>query len=447
MKHRKGLMAVEAGQVTEIAPSRYDVQLISAGEGSTGIYPPAALEQAAKDRIFPKGTHMYIDHPTTQENIQRKGVRSVRDLAAVLEEDARYDAATESLRAPVKVVGRYRTMIGEIWENIGTSIRAICYGHAGTWNGIKGNIVDEFAKGLSVDFVSKAGRGGQVLAVLEGAEQDEGLADGEAWVFPDGRIVTEADAVLDVAVQLGAVRMPLEEALESERREALSKLIAAAYQTTGADGRVTRWTHVRDYDEDAKLVWFVIDEATWQQSWTTDSFDQPQLVGDRVEVRVVTRYVPIDTEAMTAEHGRNTGMPEIDQKRLDELTKAEADAKAFEQQATAEKARADKAEADLAESRKETRESMIQAKLAGSKLSEEGQKRVREIVDLKGEAADEKFVVDAIASEEAYSASLGGQRAQRRVGFGASDTAPKPHEEAKPVTFTNAFGRTITIGE
>ena len=140
-------------------------------------------------------------------------------------------------------------------------------------------------------------------------------------------------------------------------------------------------------------------------------------------------------------------MPEIDQKRLDELTKAEADAKDLAQQVATEKARADQAEAALSESRKEARESMIQAKLAGSKLSEEGQKRVREVITLKGEEADEKFVTDSIASEEAYAASLGGGAARRRVGFGANTAEPTPREESRPVKFTNAFGREITIGE
>ena len=69
---------------------RFLLKIIDVGEGSSGYYSPETLQLAAADRVFPAGTHCYVDHAAA---IRRgpNGERSIRDLAAVLTEDARYD--------------------------------------------------------------------------------------------------------------------------------------------------------------------------------------------------------------------------------------------------------------------------------------------------------------------------------------------------------------------
>lgn len=148
-------------------PGRLLIQLIDAGEGSSGYYSPVVLEQAAQDRIFPAGTHMYIDHAAA---IRRgvNGERSVRDLAAVLVEDARYDPAAQALVAEVLAFSGYAAMLTEMRDAIGTSISA--WAEMGKpREGSTVPTVTRLTAAESVDFVVAAGRGGKILAVLESA--------------------------------------------------------------------------------------------------------------------------------------------------------------------------------------------------------------------------------------------------------------------------------------
>ncbi len=52
-------------------PGRLLVQLITPGWGSSGYYSEDVLEAAGRDRVFPAGTHMYIDHPSESETFDR----------------------------------------------------------------------------------------------------------------------------------------------------------------------------------------------------------------------------------------------------------------------------------------------------------------------------------------------------------------------------------------
>lgn len=164
-----------AVQITEARSStgapvtggRMLVQLIDPGWGSSGYYSPAVLETAAANRVFPAGTHLYIDHPTATEDAERPE-RSVRDLAAVLEEDARVGDGS-SLVATARILPTYRQVLAEAADAIGLSIRASARVTEGEAEGRRGLLVDELVEGLSVDFVTKAGRGGRILEVLESA--------------------------------------------------------------------------------------------------------------------------------------------------------------------------------------------------------------------------------------------------------------------------------------
>ena len=54
-------------------PGRLAVQIINPGWGSSGYYSQDVLEAAARDRVFPAGTHMYINHPTARSEERRVG--------------------------------------------------------------------------------------------------------------------------------------------------------------------------------------------------------------------------------------------------------------------------------------------------------------------------------------------------------------------------------------
>jgi hypothetical protein len=145
-----------------------EIDLITPGWGSSGYYSPQVLEAAGHDHVFPAGTHMYIDHPTATEDMDRPE-RSIRDLAAVLQEDATWNAERQTLRSTALVFGPYQPLVAEMKDAIGVSIRAGGDIELGEAEGRKGRIVTKLIHGTSADFVTRAGRGGKITALLESA--------------------------------------------------------------------------------------------------------------------------------------------------------------------------------------------------------------------------------------------------------------------------------------
>lgn len=239
-------------------PGRLRVQLIDAGWGSSGYYSPQVLENAATDKVWPKGTHCYFDHPGEAERYDRPE-RSVRDLVMVLDEDAHYDPDTRALVAEAKVIGPYRDLVTDpvFMEAVGMSIRASADSTVGEAEGRKGTIVTRLLEGVSVDLVTRAGRGGKILAAVESA------------------------------------RAEAREAAAGDTRDALHVALKAAH------GNDDTHVWVRDFDPDAHLVWFEIEDAdtltTYQQGYTIDDAGTATLAdGDPTPVRARIEYVPID---------------------------------------------------------------------------------------------------------------------------------------------------------
>ena len=249
----------EAAVASAAKTGRALIEFITPGWGASGYYSPQVLEQAAADRVIPKGTHMYADHPTASEDAERP-VRSIRDLIAVTAEDAHLSEAG-SLVGEVAIVPDWQPFMGTVAEHIGVSIRGsatdIVEGEA---EGRKGGIVEGLVAPLfSVDFVTRAGRGGRVLQLLESA------------------------ASVTRAVEHG-----LAEAAANDIRDALATTLRDAY------GAEKTYVWVRDFDPDTSTVWFEVeaeggDSGLYAQSYTTDG---TALTGDRTEVRVQTSYVP-----------------------------------------------------------------------------------------------------------------------------------------------------------
>ena len=144
---------------------RMRIKLIDAGWGSSGYYSPKVLQEAAKNGIFADGQHMYLDHPTATEQMDRPE-RSVRDLAAVIEGPVAYRDG--GLYADARLYDDYR-WIEQKKDAIGLSIRASGVAEAGEAEGRQGMIITSLTAGNSVDFVTHAGRGGQILELLESA--------------------------------------------------------------------------------------------------------------------------------------------------------------------------------------------------------------------------------------------------------------------------------------
>lgn len=206
----------ETGGFTTAAAGRQFVQIITPGWGSSGYYSPQVLRETATAKVFRAGTPMFLDHPGAAEEHDRPE-RSVRDLAAHLAEDARYDVGRDALVATVDVLPHYRDLLASLHEHVGLSIRADGVAEMGEAEGRRGPIVREITEAVSVDYVTKAGRGGKVLALMESARTGRLAEAGTvgAWLesrlhltltqfadelYGDGRLTRDERIALSAAV-------------------------------------------------------------------------------------------------------------------------------------------------------------------------------------------------------------------------------------------------------
>lgn len=257
----------EAATTTDAKSGRMSIQVMDAGWGTSGYYSPAVCEAGAD--LFAVGTHMYLDHPRADgSGLDVHGNRSVKDIAAVVTEAGRWDVDAQAVIAECQVTAPYREFLAD--ENlapfIGLSIRGSATETSiGEAEGRAGTIIEGLAAITSVDFVTRAGRGGRVLQVLESAPPSE---------------------VIDRAVARG-----VEEATADERRQQLSDAVRVAW----AGPKSYAW--VRDFDD--TTVWFEADaldesSSTWAQTYTVADDDLGvTLIGMRTAVRPVTKYVTV----------------------------------------------------------------------------------------------------------------------------------------------------------
>lgn len=167
-----GILLTEASKAKPQPGTKgiWRAKLISADvQGSTGFYPAAVLERDGAN-AFPTGTHVYFDHPTSEEQWDRPE-RSVRDLAGALIEGAQYvqnDPEGPGLYARVQFFPDFREQIAGMAEimPVEMSIRA-----AGTMEETDtGTVITSILQGVSVDIVTHAGAGGRLVEMTENAK-------------------------------------------------------------------------------------------------------------------------------------------------------------------------------------------------------------------------------------------------------------------------------------
>jgi len=155
------------------ANGRTPIKLIAPGWGTSGFYPADVLERDGP-QIFKAGTQMFWDHPKRTDERDRPE-RSLRDLAAVLVSDAAWmpeHPKGPGLYAEAAVYTPYRERLAELAPNIGVSILAYGAAVKAEREGKKGLVIQEITSRRSVDFVTVAGAGGQVVQLFESARGD-----------------------------------------------------------------------------------------------------------------------------------------------------------------------------------------------------------------------------------------------------------------------------------
>lgn len=146
------------------------LKLIAPGWGSSGYYSADVLKRDGP-KVFKAGTQNFWDHQTDQEEAERPE-GSLRDLASVLTEDARWEEAGPAgpgLYAKAKVMENFRQVVDDLAPHIGVSIRAAGITKEGKAEGRTGAIVERITRAKSADYVTKAGAGGKVLQLFEAA--------------------------------------------------------------------------------------------------------------------------------------------------------------------------------------------------------------------------------------------------------------------------------------
>lgn len=310
---------------TAAAPGRIQIGFITPGWGSSGYYSPKILENAATDKVWPAGTQVYFDHPTESELFDRPE-RSVRDLAAVTTEDARWDGT--GLVAEAKVIGPYRDLVTDdvFAEAVGMSIRSSAETVQGEAEGRKGTIIARLVEGISVDLVTKAGRGGKILAVLESSRAEESR-----------RIVAEARNV--------------GQWIESRLHLSLTQIGDEMF----GDGRITREERIALSGAvgDGLTAFTAALEQSAPQLYDRDLWDEPQ-PADPAAAESGRTNVPAP-----AGQPENTPIPnvqedtmgniQVDEAQYASVTEAAGRVPTLESERDTERRRADAAEARLAE--------------------------------------------------------------------------------------------------
>lgn len=391
MTHSKVREAAALTVAGDSKTGRLPIQIITPGWGSSGYYSAEVLENAAKAGVFKSGTKMFLDHPSKSEGRDRPE-RSVRDLAAVLVEDAVWNG--EALVAVAHVAAPFHSLFSdpEITTLIEVSIAAWADTRIGEAEGRKGEIITEITEVFSVDFVTFAGRGGRILTVMESAAVETAASD--TW-------------------------------------NAISSALHTAYGGSGA------WVYLRDYDPDQSLAWFTVEPeggatTTYQQGYTIGDDDGTVTLdsGDPVEVRARVTYVPVSNvpapagQSEATNRGDHMAMTQIEDSVLAGLRQdAERVATLTSDLAEATK-RAASAEAELAKrERVAAAETILVSRTGESGASLTSLERRGVLADLPltetGELDPVAFteLVDAAIAEKTAAAGAG-----RVSGFGTTTT-------------------------
>lgn len=147
------------------------ILIINPGWGSSGYYSPEVLKEAAQNGVYHAGLHMYWDHPSRSEERDRPE-RSLRDLAAVFTEDARWQddgPKGPGLYTRGRVFEAYRTAVTEMGPHIGISHYVWGISEEGEVDGRHGEIITSIEEARSVDFVTVPGRGGAIAEAFRSA--------------------------------------------------------------------------------------------------------------------------------------------------------------------------------------------------------------------------------------------------------------------------------------
>lgn len=399
------------------------IQIITPGQGSSGYYSKKVVESAAA-HVKP-GTPMYFDHPTESDQFERPE-RSLRDLAAVFTSPGRWDAERGAVVAEAQVFAPYREVLAEMAPYIGVSVLGDGRITEGALpDGTRGRVIESIDSIRSVDFVTKAGRGGKVLSLLESART-------KALEHP----------------------IPLEEAanVAQQFESRMHQDFTNRADDMAAGGYLTREERIHLSGAIGKAL---------------DAFNAhvaanvPHLYAREPYTPAPTNVPATRSDSTTTTESKEDTMPNIEETELARLREDAGRVTALEERATQAETRA-----TAAETRANTAEARESARAAAAKQLAEGDKPlpapvvariveavVRDVPLADGkldEAAFKTRVEEARKTEEAYLGSLieatGAADLGKVTGLGLTTTqvVTEATRTDTDAAIAEAFGRTIT---
>lgn len=198
-------LLTESSSAPEKVGNKWRAILITPGRGSSGIYTEETLREFGP-KAFVKGTHSYVDHPRSEEDI-----RSPKNLIGVLAEDARYEDGV-GLVAELDVMPHWKEFVEAVAPHTGLSIYAM---GEGNYNDDGEVVVENLIPHTqnSVDLVSYPGRPGSKLAdklyeaaiaMVEAGPDDLKRGDSVSWNSSGGR----ARGRIERIVRNGSIKVP-----------------------------------------------------------------------------------------------------------------------------------------------------------------------------------------------------------------------------------------------
>jgi hypothetical protein len=172
----KELEAFESASLSEIDVQEGEtvrkdwlLKIITPGAGSKFYYPEEVLKRDGP-KAFPKGTQMFMDHATAEEDKHRPE-GSLQRQAAVFTSEAYWDDKPlgPGLYSKINVFNSHKEFVRERFQHgaIGASIRAMVLPTQTVREGKQ--VIESLRYGRSVDFVTRAGAGGALAHASESA--------------------------------------------------------------------------------------------------------------------------------------------------------------------------------------------------------------------------------------------------------------------------------------
>lgn len=216
------------------------IKLISPGAGSMGYYSADVLKEAAKNKVFPKSTRMFLDHQSAAERAARPE-GDVKKWAATTSDDAVYlEGASapdgDGLYANTNIYPDHKPFIEARRKDIGVSVRAGVVTTGAMKEGVPE--VKEMKYALSADFVTRAGRGGKLVEMYESfrsstGQETEGIMNDEEK--RQLTVLQESVAALNLTVPKQAAR--IDRLQEENDRLRADRMIAESLVGSGLTAR------------------------------------------------------------------------------------------------------------------------------------------------------------------------------------------------------------------